>query len=274
MNKAYLRDALLVAGGLTLGSGVTFVVTKKVLENKFEDRLADEVADIRRSYKKAAELREVKGFKVENVFVKIAEPELEDVSEPVDEVLSEYGSDSIVQNEPESGTVVRPKPIEDDEIDEEQRELENSAEARMRLGQQRVHNIFKDPREEHPMGNDEEVRPERNTDKPYLISVDEYMKDERDYAKITVTYFEKDETLMDEREEILPDILATVGDDFFNHFGEESQDPNIVYIRNEQLKVDFEVMKDEGSYGATILGMDDEPFEPIKKRNRKSRDDD
>lgn len=108
----------------------------------------------------------------------------------------------------------------------------------------------------------------RFEEEPYIIPVKEFMYEKEDYDKITVTYFENDDTLCDEREQLIPDIEGTVGSDALTKFGRFSDDKNIVYVRNDNLKTDFEVLLDKRSFSEVVLGIREEKF------IRKMRDDD
>lgn len=84
-------------------------------------------------------------------------------------------------------------------------------------------------------------------DPPFVISHQEYQwSDEGDeYAKITLKYYPKQQVLLDEEEEPIDDVEAYVGWRALNRFGDESDDPDIVYVRNRRLETDFEVERTE-----------------------------
>lgn len=113
-----------------------------------------------------------------------------------------------------------------------------------------------------------EEREERFSNEPYVISVKEFMNDKEEYDKITVTYFEGDDALCDEREQIIPDVEGTVGTDSLTKFGHLSDDKNVVYVRNDVSETDFEVTLDKREYSEVVLGIREEKF------IRKMRDDD
>jgi hypothetical protein len=113
----------------------------------------------------------------------------------------------------------------------------------------------------------EEVE-ERNTDLPYIISVEEFMLDRPNYDKNTVTYFDVDDVLCDEREQVIPDVENMVGNEAFTKFGEKSGDTKVVYVRNEKLEMDFEIILDTRSYSEVVLGFKDD------EEVRRMREDD
>ena len=112
----------------------------------------------------------------------------------------------------------------------------------------------------------------RSPDHPYVISFAEFQEDEEHYDKISIEYFEFDNTLADDREQIIPEVDETVGRRNLSRFGQGSEDPNIVYVRNERLHVDFEIARNDKGYAEIVLGVDPEPRQ--KKRVPKMREDD
>lgn len=104
---------------------------------------------------------------------------------------------------------------------------------------------------------------ERDPYNPYVISALEFMDEmEGEFDKITITYFEGDNTLCDERDEILDDIEGLVGSDSLSQFGVKSDDPNVVYVRNEKLKIDFEIVLDPQNYGEIVGGFREKKDNP------------
>lgn len=69
---------------------------------------------------------------------------------------------------------------------------------------------------------------------------------EQDYPTITLTYYENDGVLADEKGKIISNADELVGKDFASHFGEFEEDS--VYIRNDNLKVYYEILRDYGDY--------------------------
>ena len=78
----------------------------------------------------------------------------------------------------------------------------------------------------------------------YVIPPDRYDEFE-DYDAIELVYY-ADGQLCDENDEPIGDVESKVGKDFSEHFGD--YEPDAVHIRNENLKVDYEICMDERSY--------------------------
>lgn len=90
--------------------------------------------------------------------------------------------------------------------------------------------------------NEQQLKPIYNP--PYIITPDEFAEN-YEYDTIDITYF-SDGVLADENDEPLEDIDNTIGKDAIKHFGEYEQDT--VYVRNERLKCDYEIIRDERKY--------------------------
>lgn len=103
---------------------------------------------------------------------------------------------------------------------------------------------------EHSKKNTEEKKEEPMPDTPYVISPDEFGASDN-YAQISLVYYDSDEVLADEEDEIVEDIAGTVGEDFAEHFGEYEDDS--VFVRNDRLRCDYEICKDNRSY-ADVTG--------------------
>lgn len=80
--------------------------------------------------------------------------------------------------------------------------------------------------------------------KPYVISPYDFGEID-EYRKIDLTYY-ADEVLEDEDGEIVTDIEELIGADSLNTFGEYEDDA--VFVRNERLMTDFEILKDYRTY--------------------------
>ena len=81
-------------------------------------------------------------------------------------------------------------------------------------------------------------------DEPYVIKP-EIFGEEDDYEEVSLTYY-ADGVLCDERDNRIEDIAGTVGEDYAEHFGDYEDDS--VFVRNDRLKTDFEILKDWRNY--------------------------
>ena len=89
-------------------------------------------------------------------------------------------------------------------------------------------------------------------DGPYVIAPNEF--DEFDeYETGELTYY-ADGILADDGDDIIDDIESIVGEDSLLHFGEYEDDPDTVYVRNDRLKTDYEITRDERRYADVMDG--------------------
>lgn len=83
---------------------------------------------------------------------------------------------------------------------------------------------------------------------PYVISRGEYSDGEEgnDFAKVTITWYPRERMLLDEDETPIHsrEVDGLVGYKNLNSFGGESGDPNVVFIRNRRIEVDYEVVRE------------------------------
>lgn len=113
-----------------------------------------------------------------------------------------------------------------------------------------VHNIFGNGADEWDYKTEIE---HRDKTKPYIIHVDEYMGDEMGWdSQSTLTWYEKDQILTDSQDHPIHNPSVVVGLPL--RFGHGSNDPNVVYVRNEQLQAEYEILRDSGSYQEIVLG--------------------
>ncbi len=95
-------------------------------------------------------------------------------------------------------------------------------------------------------GGDEEV-PYING--PYVITPDEYGAGDCDFELHCLTYY-SDDVLTNDWDEVF-DIEETIGRDSLEHFGEHAED--VVHVRNERLRADYEVVHDHRTYEDVVL---------------------
>lgn len=80
---------------------------------------------------------------------------------------------------------------------------------------------------------------------PYVISPQEFGEN-YDYEVITLNYYADGVLTDSEYDEPVEDIENVVGQESLTHFGEYEEDS--VYVRNDRLRVDYEILLDERKY--------------------------
>lgn len=246
-------------GSLVTGSALGYAIAWKRLSGKYEQIVKQEIEEVKNHYKilRKAEFDLAKAAAKYQGSVKEA-----DKYEGLVEELH------YVQPHPD------PEPIVDDgspaerllkEIFTAQGEVKHEDESQ---------SIFGEHAEDAPDDFDyEKELAERKLNPliPYVITHDEYYHGERDFEQVSLTYYDGDGVLSDDRDQVVDDVDKVVGLRNILKFGYGSNDRNVVYIRNENLAIDIEVLRSDGKYSREVLGFIEHSHKP---RPRKFRDSD
>ena len=136
-----------------------------------------------------------------------------------------------------------------------------------------VSNIFVDSIPVDDNFDYSEEMKDRDPEMPYVISREEYMENVSENEQSTLSYFAGDDVLLDEKEEIINDSDTVVGNQNLLRFGHGSKDNNTVYVRNEKLELDFEIVKSEGKYSEEVLGFIEHSDDRRKIRRFRGEDE-
>ena len=102
-----------------------------------------------------------------------------------------------------------------------------------------------------PCKEETEEQMEQKKMLPYIISPDIFGdREDEDYEMITLKYYEGDDVITDEDDNVLEGVTSIIGDDVIQHFGEYEDDT--VFIRNDILKCDYEVLRIDESYSDVL----------------------
>lgn len=94
-------------------------------------------------------------------------------------------------------------------------------------------------------------------DEPYVISPLKFAEEDEDYDVVSLTYH-ADGFLVDDMGVLIDDVESIVGTEFPEHFGEYTEDPDTVYVRNERLMTDYEIQRDLDNYVESVNPDEDE----------------
>jgi hypothetical protein len=232
--------------GLSAGAVAGYFIAKRQLKAKYAKIADEEISEMRQHY-----------------FEKGKALESEAAKRPLGEIVKEQGYSPEEDEEEEESTappmVVRPAFPEPDirrplpprskaELDaDELAEQAKEAEPKTR-------NVFQEAEVTHEWDWHKERR-SRSPEAPYVIHKDEI--DEMDYQVLTVTYYEGDNVICYDNDEILdPDKRDEIlGEDNLDRFGHGSQDASIVYIRNDKLELVYEVVRSPNWYAEEVHGF-------------------
>jgi hypothetical protein len=106
---------------------------------------------------------------------------------------------------------------------------------------------------EHDDGWDHEVQAaQREGQRIYQINYQEFWNNEFQYDQETATYYKKDDVLADAVESPIDNYASLFGTFVF---GLGTDNPNVAYVRNHDLEMEWEILLDEGSYAEEVLGQ-------------------
>jgi hypothetical protein len=256
------RDVSLVLGGIVVGAGLgaaaTYFVLGRKLETKYEKMAAEEIAQMREHYHQKAVALEAeagKGDLEELVRERGYIPEPDETAPPMAVTPPTAVVEAAEEAKEDEEAEVPPPAAEDPEPE--------------------VRNVFT----EHAAPVEDEwdwhkERSQRSPMRPYVIHIDE--RDENDaYDAVTWTYYEQDDVVCDERDEVIsPERREQViGEANLEKFGHGSGDATTVYIRNDQLEMDVEVIQSPNSYAEEVHGFEPPELKHSDRRRRISFDD-
>lgn len=164
---------------------------------------------------------------VEKKYEQIAQDEIDSVKEVFSKRVAKFTEDTEVR-------------IKADNAKEKPNIIEYAA----RLREQGYTN-YSDMFDEKP----EEVKEEpMSVDKPYVIAPEEFGELD-DYETISLIYY-ADHILADYNDVIVDNVEDVVGFDSLNSFGEYEDDS--VFVRNDRLKCDYEILLEQRKYSSVI----------------------
>lgn len=125
-----------------------------------------------------------------------------------------------------------------------------------------LHNVFEANKDLPVWDHDAEVAKRTKTE-PYVIHISEFEGDELGYHQETVTYYAGDDILADFKDMPVYNHGQLLGE---LKFGHGSNDSEVVYIRNDAKKLEWEVLRHSGTYAYEVLGQqyDDAEQEELK----------
>lgn len=267
--QKFRTNKLLVAAvgilSAAAGAGAGYVVATKVLEQKYADIADQEIEEAKRFY--AAVNKTDYPTPGDAVKALIPEDEQEEVAVEESEraklekagqeaylkYTGKYKSKGAVTVEGETVT------IEEESIETEDGEQETVVEVVK-------HNILVDGK---PLDRDDDVWERevaaRSEEKPYVISEEEFFQNEQDFEQWSLTYYEGDDVLCTDKDEVIEDVDAMVGEENLKKFGLESKDMHLVYVKNNKRGLDFEIARSRGKYTVEVLDLEDEAPRPATR---------
>jgi hypothetical protein len=224
MEKTHFVFASGVVGGVSLGAAAGYFLTKRYLELEFEKTLAREVEQTKLFYSKLHKT--------------------EEFSTP------EGAVEALIPVDKRKELVVL------DQLRTYQGQTPPNTLQEKRAASVELRNIFK----RGPIELTEEDLEIEKQDPgyPYVISSDEFTANDNNFDQVQLTFYAGDGILADERDETVEMVPKLVGENFHTKFGQKAGEDNVVYIRNEAIQTEFEIVRDERKYSEHVAGQTEE----------------
>lgn len=233
-----------VIGGAAVGAVVSHFATKHVLEERINERVSKE-------YRELLQDIEINSVAKEDVIVYDDADEIvqeEEATEETEESDSSDKTDYTKFAKVDDRVLVSDKP----ELEDFAKQLEKNAEPEYHYPSDLVEEAARvfDERAESDTHNLTPVHPAE----PYILEMSEYDTAYKN-DKVSYTWWEGSQTLTDEDEEIIADIDGVIGMRNLEAFGTELADPgdpDVVYIRNDHMGLDIDLVRDPRNYFTDI----------------------
>lgn len=255
------RIGLAWASGAVAGIGVGWILAERDLVKYYAELAAQEIQEVKQRYSVIHKppLESV----TPDLFDEVQDPAVKSAldafvaaaKEDRDKVIEMMAEEGYIPSDGEL-EALKGTPLfgEGAEVTEDEEGL--------RVSHEEVHNAFEDNQDlykDQPF-----VKPE-DTSTPYVVPLDEFSEGEKSYDKISLTYYDETDVLCSENNDVVEDPMELLGVDWMGRFGDGSGDRNVVYVRNDNLEADFEVVLDHRSYEEAVLGVKPERKPPMRK---------
>lgn len=265
---AVCATAVCTAAGVGLG----YLVTKKRFESVYAEMLQEEIENTKEFYKGLYEKKLEEGLRTaavvdENVTFTSADQDFAksmEKYEPVDlnEIPEDVAEEIMANTSVEEASAAILRYSADSKEEAARSDTKTQAKKPERVF---YNNISKkdtpkvpEARTMVPLKSDipGEELPE-SPKAPYIISQDTFMSAELDYDQETVTYYDVDGVVANQGDVPLGQVNDTIGLSNLTKFGElsGSGDSNVLYVRCERLKTDYEIVRDMGMYSEKVLNL-------------------
>lgn len=224
-----LKNIFIFAIGTAVGSAVTY----KIVTTKYEKIVQDEIESVKRHYGK-----EDVNINNEDVSEE-SEEETENYSDDEAEEYEEISEEEFEQTRTDYRNLVKDCGYSNDVYDEYEPDDTEDTLAKYRRALREWELKQQQPKKEVV---------ELGIKKPYVIPPEEFDEID-DYSAETLMYY-SDGVLTDDWYNPIEDVEGMVGEDSLKTFGRYEEDS--VYVRNETLKTDFEILADVRTYSEAM----------------------
>lgn len=117
----------------------------------------------------------------------------------------------------------------------------------------------------------EELASKYKTEDPNIsiIFLESFSVDDPEFTKETVMFYAGDSVFSNQKDEKIESPESIFGPNVHLHFGEKSEDEDVVYVANLTKKIKYEIIRIHDSYSSAILGIEPPKQKPRRKHVKK-----
>lgn len=261
INVAYF--GLGAAVGAAAGAFAAWRIAYAKAETKYNEIAAEEIAEMREHYRQKAVALENEAGKGD------LESIVRDRGYVPDEPEEERSSTPPMAVTPPAAVVEAADETKDEEVETPPDPADDP--------EPEVRNVFDTPQpeaEEEDEWDWHKERSRRSPLKPYVIHRDEREENEA-YADVTWTYYAADDVVCNERDDVISpeDRERIIGEANLEQFGHGSGESTVVFIRNDKLEMDIEVIQSPNSYAEEVHGFPQEIKHSHRRHERRRFED-
>lgn len=228
--------------GVALGGYVGYRFAEKRLSTKFEALMAEETDKLRKHY------------------IQKASAKVEQSTKPaLDKVVEDLGYTP--QGEPLEIVPATPSAIMQAATDNDEARVEVNVETL---------NVFESRDEASEWDYATEIKT-RDPRFPYIIHHDEWEENPQEFDQHNLVFYEADEVLTDDSDQVIAEVDEAVGVDNLNRFGHGSGDAGTLFVRNEVREIDYEIARSHGMFAQEVHGFDPDQIRDIRHANESAR---
>jgi hypothetical protein len=268
--KAYITLILACGASLCAGAVGGFLLARAQGKRDFEDRVSakvsEEVEEVKRYYQErlALQVAEAERRGVAMAAASMADPGPGDHEDERSSSLGggSFGSETWQRAAERTGHTPYHRPsgiptapasaVQDDDADEDP-DGGDPPEGLSDTGVASNDPSFWPAEDPADSGPEPDVHSVEGGFAPFLITRTEFDDaEETSNQKVGITYYMGDGVLADDHDVPIRDSAELVGTDFLAGFG-STDDPDIVYVRNNTVQIDFEIVRSQSGYAEHVL---------------------
>lgn len=248
--------------GVGLGGAVGYILATRKLETKYSQIATDEIAEMQEHFN--AKLRAQENTAGKTDLAEIVRERGYGGEKPTAPPMAVSPPSGVVEAAADEDE--EDEPIETEAIEEPESELER--------------NVFAQHGDDTKSPDEwdwHKERSRRSPKRPYIIHVDE-REEQQAYRDVSLSYYEDDDVLAhnDDENTIIDEEEREklVGEANLDKFGHGSGDPDVVFVRNDELEIDIEINRSPNSYAEDVHGFEPEIRHSHRRTGRLEFDDD